>query len=187
MFKLIHQSMYNKIEYKSGEDFVDIGDLETFQYVILTLDYIQIILMSMTILRYVSRFVDQVAKTEIILNQFLKKWILPLTFLLILYAGGFGLYIFITTSKKLYGFNNYFVSLLTMMIVNGKGQLFGTYALSDYEKYSEYVQKYYIIFFAVAVGHLFIKYLIINLGIAAFVKEYDDDRLGKNKGKGRVH
>jgi len=85
MLKGIHQSLYNNIKFKEGE-FVEIGSLEEFQYAILSIDYILIILTSMLILRYMSVFIGLATKTEMILNSFLTKWFIFLSLLILFYT-----------------------------------------------------------------------------------------------------
>ena len=71
ILKSTHQALYDNIKYVP-EQFLDIGQLEEFQYAILSIDYVFIILLSLTLMRYLSKYIDVANKTEKMLINFVK-------------------------------------------------------------------------------------------------------------------
>ena len=173
--KAIHQGLYNNIKHDPNK-FLNIGGLETFQYAILSIDYFFIILLSVTIMRYLSKYIDAANKTETILIKFLLKWSLPLTILILVYAMAYALFANISISKDVYGYDNYFISLLSMINMLSRGSMFYEFDLNSFTENVEFTYKVigqFKIFVFLIFFHIIVKYLVINISIAALLKEYD--------------
>ena len=104
--------------------------------------------------------------------------------LIISYIICFALYANATISQDVYGYDNFFISSLTMVNLLTRGSMFYTFRLNSYTETVEFTYQVigefklliFIIFF-----HIIVKYVGVNISIAAFLKEYDNTRFEKIK------
>jgi hypothetical protein len=172
--KLIFLGLYNDIT-PDEDAFLNLLTLETFQYTIFFIDYIVALSLSAVLICYINNWLTPVNFIMKYFTNFAKKYMLPLTVLIVCATLVGSLYLNAVFGLYLYNYENFWHTWIISFMLFTRGTLVHQFSHAYLDEDYEYIVNRVSIFYFLigyAFMHFLIRYFIINISVAAFLNQF---------------
>ena len=165
IMKLVFESYYNSIVIREKE-YLDISQIETFQFVIFFFDYLMALSMALVMVCYINGWLKPLNFIVSYVGKFMVSFFPYITLLILVATLVTSLFLRMIFGMHLKGSEEYIQSFLTSWLMLTRGPMFYSYAhnlLNEDFRYLTESVNLSLLLFMVVIFHFVLRYFLINL------------------------
>ena len=176
ILKIVYEQYYHGLEIKENE-FLELGEIEIFQYSILTIDNFILIFICFGLAKYFVIWIPQMQQVMDQITSYAKDGLIYVFITINGLTLLFSMYLMITLFEFHYGYVNYLFAYLSSINLFTSGKIVNDYQHEYFLEDAEYfIRRTNFLIFITIMGFHFLIRLVISISAASYLKHLPEIR-----------
>ena len=176
ILKIVYEQYYHGLEIKENK-FLELGEIEIFQYSILTIDNFILIFICFGLAKYFVIWIPQMQQVMDQITSYAKDGLIYVFITINGLTLLFSMYLMITLFEFHYGYVNYLFAYLSSINLFTSGKIVNDYQHEYFLEDAEYfIRRTNFLVFITIMGFHFLIRLVISISAASYLKHLPEIR-----------